>query len=103
MKKVGSYQIVDHGFEGEQYFQGCGLSFTEFEDVATGCGDTIKAAFEDALDSLAMNGWDVESVKLRMGRGRPLTVRGYLRGVGVSSADIEDNETHYYLSVRVKQ
>lgn len=101
MKKVIDYQIVDHGFESPSYFQGCGTAFTEFDDVATGCGDTAKAAFDDALESLAQNDWDVSGIKNNI-RSR-MTVRGYLRRLGgLSKEDIEDTETQYYVSVRVR-
>lgn len=101
MKKVTEYQIVDHGFESPDYFRGCGTAFTEFVDVATGCGDTAKAAFEDALENLAQSDWDVSGIKNNI-RSR-MTVRGYLRRLGgLSKQDIEDSETQYYVSVRVR-
>lgn len=102
MKKVTGYEIVDHGFESPQYFQGCGTAFTEFDDVATGVGDTAREAFEDACESLAQNDWDTSRIngKSRLSRQ---TVRGYLRSLGgLSKEDIEDTETGYHLSIRVK-
>lgn len=36
------YQIINHGYENSQYFQGCGVSYTEFEHVQTGCGNDAK-------------------------------------------------------------
>lgn len=47
------YQILDHGVENSQYFQGCGVSFTEFDNVVTGIGDSLQAALEDALEQMA--------------------------------------------------
>jgi hypothetical protein len=101
MKKVTEYQIVDHGFESPDYFQGCGTAYTEFDDVATGCGDTAKAAFDDALENLAQSDWDVSRIKNNI-RSR-MTVRGYLRRLGgLTKQDIEDSEMWYYVSVRVR-
>ena len=101
MKKVTEYQIVDHGFESPDYFQGCGTAFTNFDDVATGCGDTAKAAFDDALDNLAQSDWNVSGIKNNI--SNRMTVRGYLRRLGgLSKQDIEDSETQYYVSVRVR-
>ncbi len=62
MKTINDYEIVNHGVENEQYFQGCGVCFTSFEDVATGIGDSASDALEDALECLALNGWDTSSV-----------------------------------------
>ena len=71
MKKLTSYEIVRHGVEWSDYFQGCGVSFTEFDEVSTGIGDTEKEAFDDAIEqivnvfslddgSLARLEWDAE-------------------------------------------
>lgn len=105
MKKITEYQVVDHGFDAEQSFQGCGVSFTDFEDVSTGVGDTATEALEDALECLSQSGWDVSSVRHSFGRGHQLTVLGYLKRIGFTAHDIENgdgSETHYYVSVRVK-
>jgi len=105
MKTVKGCVVVDHGFDAEQYFQGCGASFTEFDECATGIGDTAREAFDDALESLAQNDWDVTGIPNR-GRGfSRLTVRGYLKGLGFSKSDIEagdGSETYAYVSIRVK-
>ena len=102
MRQVHEYEVVDHGFDSEQCFQGCGVANTGYEDVATGIGETIKEAFEDACDSLAQNDWDTSSIELgKLRIGRPMTVQGYLRSLGISKADREQTETHYYLSIRV--
>ena len=62
MKKPTSWDIVNHGVENSQYFQGCGLAHTQFKDVATGIGSSAAEAFGDALESLAQNGWDVSGI-----------------------------------------
>ena len=93
MKIVTDHEILQHGIENEQYFQGCGVSCSEFEDVATGIGNTECEALEDALDSLAQNGWDVEKIDNTLDDTTP---------VG-SMAEAEDTDgLWWYVSVRVK-
>jgi hypothetical protein len=62
MKTIEKYQIINHGVQNEQYFQGCGVSHTEFTDVSTGIGNNAHDALEDALHSLA-DDWDTEPIK----------------------------------------
>ena len=63
MRTVLLYEIIDHGVEHEQYFQGCGVAFTEFEEVFTGTGDSPHEALEDALEQAAMADWDVVGIE----------------------------------------
>ena len=58
-KKVGEYQIQDHGVESSDYFQGHGVSHTDFDDCATGFGISLKEALDDAAEQLASNGWEL--------------------------------------------
>ena len=44
------YEIINHGYENHQYFQGCGVSWTDFTHCFTGCGGNAKEAYEDARD-----------------------------------------------------
>jgi hypothetical protein len=57
-----AFEIVDHGIQHSDYFSGCGTSFTNYTDVATGIGDDFQEALEDALESLAQSGWNVNIV-----------------------------------------
>lgn len=50
---ITDYEIIRHGVEHSDYFQGCGASFTKFEHVQTGIGDTEQEAFEDALECMS--------------------------------------------------
>jgi len=56
MKMIGKFEVVDHGIDGDQYFQGCGLTFTSYEDIATGIGENFAEAVDDALEILAQKG-----------------------------------------------
>lgn len=101
MKKVTAYEVLDHGFDAPDYFQGCGTAFTEFDDVVTGTGDTAREAYEDALESLAQGGWDVASVRGKSALSRQ-TVRGFLRSQGFRGAEVDDSEMRAYVSIRVR-
>ena len=54
--------VFFHGVEYPQYFQGFGLK-EGMTDVATGFGESEKYALEDALESLAQNGWDTGAIE----------------------------------------
>jgi hypothetical protein len=92
MKKIGQYEIVDHGIENSQYFQGCGVAFTEYTDVATGIGEDYAEAVDDACEMLAQNGWDTDCIDSLPQRGG--------RGPCVPD-DAED--CYYYVSIRVRE
>ena len=125
MKTITCFEIVDHGIDHAQYFQGCGISRTKFSDVATGCGDNPAAALSDALETLAQDGWDVSKVEASaegidyLNADKPSAsdeVRAQLeadnpQGNNESDADYSarldeyqsdaESELYYYLSVRV--
>lgn len=65
MKPIESFEVINHGIDYPDYFQGCGVSCTEFEDVATGIGNTEAEAFDDALESLAQMGWETDGFEDR--------------------------------------
>lgn len=52
MKRIIEYEIIDHGLEHDQYFRGCGVSFTLWDDCFTGNGDNLRLALEDATDQM---------------------------------------------------
>jgi len=64
--KVADFELVDHGIDNPQYFQGCGTTFTNFEFVETGSGDNPKDALEDVLEQIAMQGFDTEDLEKRI-------------------------------------
>ncbi len=61
-KRIEAFEVIDHGIEHSQYFQGCGVSHTRYTDVATGIGDTPSEALDDALEQLASAGYDVSRI-----------------------------------------
>ena len=66
MKTITTYEIVDYGIYGDQYFQGHGVSFTEYEYCALGAGDNYTEALEDALEQAAMMGYKIEFSYVRI-------------------------------------
>lgn len=94
MRKIRSYEILNHGYEHSQYFQGCGVSYTPFDDIATGVGYDAKEAYEDAVEQLAWE-WDVEALPKRP---RGIRTRDHVPA-RLFSEDM--NEIYWYVSVRV--
>lgn len=45
-----TFEIIDHGWDNPDYFQGCGVAFTQWQHCVTGAGDTALEALEDALE-----------------------------------------------------
>jgi hypothetical protein len=91
--KLIAYEIVVHGIEHEQYFQGCGVSGTAYTAVFTGVGNNPHEALDDALEQAAMLGWDLDSNdRLRQERlpRRPCVSEEY-------------PDCHFYVSVRLKE
>jgi len=91
--KPTDYEIVVHGMEHEQHFQGCGVSGTGYTAVFTGIGNNPGEALDDALEQAAMSGWDVDS-NARLRRER-------LPRHPCVPEDFQD--CHYYVSVRLKE
>lgn len=58
-KTVRAFELEDHGTDHAQYFPGAGIALTDFEDIGTGVGNTPAQALEDALEVLAMSGWNI--------------------------------------------
>jgi hypothetical protein len=86
MKTVEKYEIIDHGVENSDYFQGCGVSFTEFDSVYTGIGDTPAEALDDALDQASYE-YNTESIANNLSDDSELP---------------DDSEMHHFVSIRLK-
>ena len=52
MKEILDYEFMDHGFQYEDYWNGCGKG--SFDYVYTGCGISGYEAFQDLLEQLAI-------------------------------------------------
>ena len=88
LKPIAEYEILDHGVTNSQYFRGCGTSFTEYEDVATGIGSSAAEALEDALDMAAQMDWDVETITDK------LSTR--------TTVPDDADDCYHYVSIRMK-
>jgi hypothetical protein len=56
---VSDYEVIRHGIDYPDYFQGCGVSWTRFDHVTTGIGQTEIGALDDALESMAQcSAWE---------------------------------------------
>lgn len=112
--KIASFEIIDHGIKHSQYFQGCGVSYTNFNEVATGCGQNATEALEDALEQIACGAQSVDLSAIEESRDyktaqtkrvKAFTVEKYLRKQGElkrnqDMSDLNNCELYYYLSIR---
>jgi hypothetical protein len=115
MKRIGEWDVEDHGVDGAQYFPGASTVFTRYDEVETGIGETFNDALEDALEQLATR-FDVDDADLeQISKEEKLpekqnervtvdTVRDEYREDGdeEEDEDAEDDELNYYVIVRIK-
>ncbi len=97
MRTIDRFQVLFHGVENSQYFQGCGVSCMEYDDVATGIGNNPAEAIDDALESLAQQGYETEGMEKRICRDigkRKLPLRPAVKA--------SEEDCYYYASIRVK-
>jgi hypothetical protein len=92
--KIIDFEIVDHGIENEQYFQGCGVAMTCFDECFTGIGNNLKDAIDDALNQISENGFDLSLACTLVDECASLD--------SASSVNENSEEEHYYASIRLK-
>ncbi|KKK79310.1 hypothetical protein LCGC14_2834780, partial [marine sediment metagenome] len=56
MKTISNFELVGHGIEHSQYFQGCDEA--TFSHVVTGIGVHPAEAIDDCLEQIAMNDFE---------------------------------------------
>ena len=54
---IDKFEVVNHGIDHAQYYQGCGTAATDFTECVTGCGSNLFEAFNDALNQLSEIGY----------------------------------------------
>jgi len=54
-KQITEYEYEDMGIHHSQYFPGAGVSFTKWERVYVGVGDTAEDAMNDAAEMAAQS------------------------------------------------
>ena len=74
-KQVEEYELSDLGVENGQYFQDVGTTHNtgsekpaKWEDSFVGIGSSPYEATEDALDSAAQSGWNVENIENKLSK-----------------------------------
>ena len=93
MKKILSYEIINHGVDHSDYFQGCGTAFTEFDIAVTGIGNNAKEAYEDCLEQLATMNYEIDSLPKR-----PAGIRVRDKVPAKANENI-----YYHVSIRIKE
>lgn len=98
-------QVVDHGIEHEQYFHGCGTSFTGYEHVVTGIGNDAREAIEDCLEQMAMACFNVDNLdEDQIIADENISDDSVSSLQSESSEDHEDyDDHHYYISIRFNE
>jgi hypothetical protein len=89
--KVTDFEVVDHGIDGSQYFQGCGVALTRYEHVATGCGDNFREALDDCLEMMAQSD-DIANLES--------LIVADIDAYGKESVPEDSEDTYYYVSIR---
>ena len=102
---LSNWEIVRHGIEYPDYFQGCGTAFTDYKHVQTGIGAYEQEALFDALDSMSMMfDWDDDSLSEIVNEdisSNKYTTLDYLKDNLPADCDIENADSAwYYVSIR---
>ncbi len=100
-KCVGRFELVDHGIDNSQYFQGISTAFTSFNECATGCGDSASDAINDLMEMVAQQDFDTDGLEHRL-----MADAGYDPAhnawpkIEVEHAEgDEPDDTYYYVSL----
>ncbi len=102
------FEILNHGIDNPQYFQGCGVYGTEFEHIATGCGESELEALDDALEQIAQTAPDRFTERLELAileqYGKPSEDQIPWEEYGVEFNDdgelTDYPDLYYYISIR---
>lgn len=88
------FSIINHGPEHSQYFQGQGTSYTPYDNVVTGIGDTAHEAYTDCVEQVYQwFGSKAEQLKL------PKHPRGIRQSDRLSKEEMENEEYHWFVSI----
>ncbi len=98
--KAVKMEIINHGIEHSQYFQGCGTSFSVFNICYTGAGSNAKEAYEDAVEQCYQSEIDSKSLD-RILPTKPKGIRVRDK-VPAKFQKEELNEIYWYVSIRLK-
>lgn len=68
-KSIGEFELIDHGIEHPQCFQGCDgwVGYIErYNHVVTGIGENPAEAIDDCLEQVAQAGFNTEGMETRI-------------------------------------
>lgn len=107
MQAIKAYEIEDCGVDHTQYFQGRGVSCTDWEHVALGAADNAKDAYADAVEALACSDWDVAKLPknprgIRKTNTVAKTVPPCERCGETETCEHDDGELYYYVAIYVR-
>lgn len=92
-KVVTKYELTDWKYDHPDYFQGMGVSGTEFDDVFVGDGDTAMDAAAEALNQATESGVKLSDEMLK-------DIESEIAEIG--QTDESEGEQRYYVGLRVK-
>jgi hypothetical protein len=101
-KTITEYDIITHGVDWPDYFPGCGLAFTNYDDVATGIGNSEREAAEDALDQLAQANWDTDSNPGLAAEVNALSDDDEIIDEIIAEDNDGEDQPYVYVSIRVR-
>lgn len=99
-RKIESFEVEYIGIDSPSYFTGRGTACTEWDHVSIGIGDGAYDALQDALEQLAMSGWEVEDKAMASELERALRDTDSVQDRRDNGMDVEDDQ--YYVAVYVK-
>lgn len=90
MRYIKDFEIESLGVEWPDYFQGYGSE--NFDCAVTGIGENAAEAYDDALEMIAQEGTDVESM--------PKKPRGIRKSDKVPAGSRGEESPYYYVGIR---
>lgn len=101
MRKAKDFEVSYLGIQNSSYFQGYGVSCTQYTDCVVGIGDNPREALEDALDIASQSGdFDIHDLGERiLERFTYFMLRGDHPSVFVE-CDGNCEGMYYYIGIR---
>ncbi len=100
MKTIADFELVDHGIEHSQYFQGCGAYGTFFQHVVTGIGDNPAEAIDDCLEQIAMDDFETEDMDKRILEQESWKEMPLTPNTDELHEENKESEMYYHVSIR---
>jgi len=93
MENEKLYEVILHGYDHADYFQGCGTFFTKYTECYTGAGSTEYEAYDDAMNQIYST---CSEEKIKELNFEELTTEDF------SSYSVPEDaeDVYYYVSIR---